>query len=162
MSKGKLSTSSVAEGIIATVDACRCVVKAFASGRVTTVICHGMRDADLRYAPRFARDLPADTIGVKYTTGHIVEYLQMLGKDTSVDIGNGRRAPSRWMLLSMLLLEMWELELRDQESDIIFIAEGRIGFTLNALLGTCRKQYEKHRALVEKQQEATAILELCK
>jgi hypothetical protein len=163
--RSKAITMGIADGILATGEACWSVVQSFASGKIVPVLPRGTRDADIRYAPRFARDLPSDTPGVKYTTASIMYYLQGLSEDPnacSVSLGNDRRAPSRWMLLALELLSLWELGLRDQQSDIIFIREGRVGFQLNALLKTCRKQSHKHRALLAKQKEAISILELCK
>jgi len=156
--RSKAKTEAIAEGIIATGAACFEVVKAFASGAIVPVLPYGTRDTDLRYAPRFARDLPPDTKGVPYTTGSIVIYLQQLGKDTSVNIGNNRRAPSRWMLLALALLESFEEGFMDKESTILYIREGKEGYTVNALLKTLRRQRKKYKATVAAQNEAVAIL----
>lgn len=153
MPKGILSTKeaggTVGKGIIATVDTCRAVVAAFADGRLTPEVPYGTRDADIRYAPRFARDLPTDTVGVKYTTGSISAYfLKEYGHNTYVKVEGERKAPSLWMRLAMALLEAFEEGWLDEESTMIFIAEERPGYGLNPLLRELQMRRQAHQILV--------------
>jgi hypothetical protein len=154
MPRGKLSTKevggTVGTGIIATVEACRAVVAAFADGRITPAVPAGTRDADLRYAPRFARDSAHRHSGVKYTTGSISAYfLKEYKHNTYVKVEGKRTAPSLWMRLAMALLEAFEENWLDEESTLIFIAEERKGYGLNPLLKELQMQRTVHKILTE-------------
>ena len=143
----KKDGAAIAASIIATVDACRAVVNAFADGRLKPELPHGTRDSDFRFAPCFRRDMPHDSSGVPYTIGSIVLHFLDCGKDVRINNGGGHTAPSRWLQLAMALLEGSEEQWLDLESTLNFIREGRPGYRVNALLRELRARRQAHKLL---------------
>lgn len=114
--------------LLACIDACRAIISAFASGRVTPVIPARSRTTNLRYAPGAVLGLPPTSAGVPYTLGSICSFLGV-----SRNLG-GRRGPSTWMRCAISLIAAFEEGWMDEQSTLTFIHDGRPGFGMRTLL----------------------------
>lgn len=142
MGKTNKSSEEIAMGILATIEACKDTVAAYASGALSAPYLKlGTRGADIRFAPCFRRGMDMESSGVLYTTGSIANYwVSQYDKDVRRTINGGRRVPGKWIKLAMLILEGIEEGWVDEEQMLTNIRDMRVGYRLNPLLKSLREK----------------------
>ena len=144
----EISSEQIATGILASVEACRDVVTAFANHKLPAPK-HGpkIKHSDLRAAPGFARGKNLDAPGsVLYTSRDVAEILAVTAKAPSILQSGGKGAPlqaGKWVMVGMALLEHFE-EFPFEEAEILTrIKNCEPGYQVVSLL----KRLREHRKL---------------
>jgi len=152
-----MSSTEIANAILATADACRAVVAAFAAGRLPAPVLGRNKRCDLRAAPGFARGVGInDSSRVLYSARDVAVVLAEEMSAPNMLISGGRHAPrraSQLVLVALALLEFFEEHPEEKQEMLTNINSCKQGFQIHSLLKTLRSRRSKaYRLMMQSQQ----------
>lgn len=140
----KLRTRQTAQGILASVEACRSVVAAFANHTQAVPAGKQAKPSDLRAAPGFARGKNLDAPGaVLYTSRHVAEVLAIAANAPNFLRSGGKNVTlqaGRWVMVGMALLEHFEEHPYEEAEILQRIKNCERGYGLRPLLKRLAEQ----------------------
>ena len=140
MFRNQRSPQEVADGIFASMNACRAIVAAFADGRLKPEYVNGTRPQDFRYAPSFRLGMPRDSAGVPYSICHVTATLYASGKNTLIRNGAGHYSANRYIVLAMQLLAGIEESYIDEKFMLENLRTGKVPISRLRLELRARRQ----------------------